>query len=319
MRNAASVPYSSTCTEWSMTRSTGWSGLMRCGSPPSCASASRIAARSTTAGTPVKSCSSTRAVRKAISFSAFALHVPVRHRFDVGALHERAVFVPEQILEEDLEAEGEPVAVALRRPGSARRAGRSCTTCPRRRASRGCRTNRVRSLRVVSRCRRGPRPGDGGERSHWRRLGLGQADCNLIVKLPRTRYGVRDLATRRLHGRLPEVGSTGGTRAKPALRLAMPTHSGVSALGPVLRTSVVTSVQSSPPLHPHAASLSRTRPIPLPIAEWLMSIDSTSGAEERLMHAFADALAARGWAVTRIPVTGAARRRARDGGRRART
>ena len=36
-----------------------------------------------------------------------------------------------------------------------------------------------------------------------------------------------------------------------------------------------------------------------------MSIDSTSGAEERLMHAFADALAARGWAVTRIPVSGA--------------
>jgi acetylornithine deacetylase len=36
-----------------------------------------------------------------------------------------------------------------------------------------------------------------------------------------------------------------------------------------------------------------------------MTIESTSGAEERLMHAFADALAARGWAVTRIPVTGA--------------
>src|SRR4051794_15299316 len=44
---------------------------------------------------------------------------------------------------------------------------------------------------------------------------------------------------------------------------------------------------------------------PARIAEWLMSIESTSGAEERLMHAFADALAARGWAVTRIPVSGA--------------
>ncbi|HEX7978985.1 MAG TPA: M20/M25/M40 family metallo-hydrolase [Gemmatimonadaceae bacterium] len=44
---------------------------------------------------------------------------------------------------------------------------------------------------------------------------------------------------------------------------------------------------------------------PTPIAEWLMSFDSTSGAEERLMHVFADALAARGWAVTRIPVSGA--------------
>jgi hypothetical protein len=59
----------STMTEWSMTRSTGDSGLMRCGSPPSFAIAWRIAARSTTAGTPVKSCIRTRAGRKAISRS----------------------------------------------------------------------------------------------------------------------------------------------------------------------------------------------------------------------------------------------------------
>jgi acetylornithine deacetylase len=44
---------------------------------------------------------------------------------------------------------------------------------------------------------------------------------------------------------------------------------------------------------------------PALVAEWLMAFDSTSGAEERLMHAFAAALEARGWAVTRIPVTGA--------------
>ena len=43
---------------------------------------------------------------------------------------------------------------------------------------------------------------------------------------------------------------------------------------------------------------------PASIAEWLMAIESTSGAEERLVHAFADVLAARGWVVTRIPVTG---------------
>src|SRR5450759_820912 len=71
MRSAASVPYSSTCTEWSMTRSTGCSGLISRASPPRRARASRIAARSTTAGTPVKSWSSTRAVRNAISFSTF--------------------------------------------------------------------------------------------------------------------------------------------------------------------------------------------------------------------------------------------------------
>ena len=46
-----------------MTRSTGTSGLILVGSPPSDAIASRIAARSQTAGTPVKSCISTRAGR----------------------------------------------------------------------------------------------------------------------------------------------------------------------------------------------------------------------------------------------------------------
>ena len=52
-----------------MTRSAGWSGVMRFGSPPRLRMASRIAARSTTVGTPVKSCSSTRAGMKAISRS----------------------------------------------------------------------------------------------------------------------------------------------------------------------------------------------------------------------------------------------------------
>ena len=52
-----------------MTRSTGDSGLIFFGSPPSLAMASRMAARSTTAGTPVKSCISTRAGRKVISRS----------------------------------------------------------------------------------------------------------------------------------------------------------------------------------------------------------------------------------------------------------
>ena len=55
-----------------MTRSAGWSGLMRFGSPPRLRIASRIAARSTTTGTPVKSWSSTRAGVKAISRSALS-------------------------------------------------------------------------------------------------------------------------------------------------------------------------------------------------------------------------------------------------------
>lgn len=40
------------------------------------------------------------------------------------------------------------------------------------------------------------------------------------------------------------------------------------------------------------------------IAEWLMGIESTSGAETTLMSAFGPALEQRGWRVTRIQVTG---------------
>ena len=50
----------STWIEWSITSSTGTSGLILVGSPPSSSIASRMAARSTIAGTPVKSCISTR-------------------------------------------------------------------------------------------------------------------------------------------------------------------------------------------------------------------------------------------------------------------
>ena len=68
------MPKASTCTEWSITSSAGTSGLIFEASPPRSAIASRIAARSTTAGTPVKSCMITRAGVKAISWegSAFA-------------------------------------------------------------------------------------------------------------------------------------------------------------------------------------------------------------------------------------------------------
>jgi hypothetical protein len=66
------LPNWSTTTEWSMTRSAGFRGLILFGSPPSADSASRIPARSTTAGTPVKSWSSTRATWKEISVSGVA-------------------------------------------------------------------------------------------------------------------------------------------------------------------------------------------------------------------------------------------------------
>ncbi len=50
---ASLVPATSTCTEWSMTKSAGQRGLIFYGSPPSLFIASLIAAKSTTAGTPL--------------------------------------------------------------------------------------------------------------------------------------------------------------------------------------------------------------------------------------------------------------------------
>src|SRR5512144_433167 len=58
---ASGMPKKSAITERSMTISAGANGLILSGSPPICAIASRIAARSTTHGTPVKSCMRTRA------------------------------------------------------------------------------------------------------------------------------------------------------------------------------------------------------------------------------------------------------------------
>ena len=56
-------------TEWSTTSSTGTSGLIDDARPPSVTIASRIPARSTMAGTPVRSCMSTRSGVKASSWS----------------------------------------------------------------------------------------------------------------------------------------------------------------------------------------------------------------------------------------------------------
>ena len=65
--NAIRDANSSTCTLWSITSSTGMSGLIFAGSPPRSCIALRSAARSTIAGTPVRSCMSTRPGEKLIS------------------------------------------------------------------------------------------------------------------------------------------------------------------------------------------------------------------------------------------------------------
>ena len=100
-RTRGEVPNASTCTEWSITSSTGCSGLIRAGSPPSSAMASRMAARSTTAGTPVKSCSSTRAGVKAISRSGGLAGRPAGQRLDIVPGNGDAVFGAEQVFQQD--------------------------------------------------------------------------------------------------------------------------------------------------------------------------------------------------------------------------
>src|ERR1044071_8744271 len=79
-----------------MTSSAGMSGLILVGSPPRACMASRIAARSTTAGTPVRSCRMTRAGVNWISVSGSLAGG------DVGA-----ILVAEQVLQQDLQAERE--------------------------------------------------------------------------------------------------------------------------------------------------------------------------------------------------------------------
>ena len=65
--SALRVPKWSICTEWSTTRSTGTSGSMTFGFRPIFEATPRIAARSHSRGTPVKSCSTMRARTNGIS------------------------------------------------------------------------------------------------------------------------------------------------------------------------------------------------------------------------------------------------------------
>ena len=83
-----------------------------------------MAARSTTPGTPVKSCMRTRSGVRAISAAssaaepvALGMVAPAGHRLDVGGPDGHTVLVAEQVLEDHLDRVGEPghvVAVGQR-------------------------------------------------------------------------------------------------------------------------------------------------------------------------------------------------------------
>ena len=126
-----------------MTSSAGTSGSIFAGSPPRSAIASRIAARSTTAGTPVKSCITTRAGVKAISSlgSALASHVASasmsaavdRRRCPRCAAGSRAGSSARTA------AARRRTSTAARRAGRSRARGRRPSACRGRRRSSGCR------------------------------------------------------------------------------------------------------------------------------------------------------------------------------------
>ena len=83
-----------------MTRSAGISGLASLGSPPILASASRIAARSATQGTPVKSCMQ-HASGTELNFARLPVRFPACDVLDIGSLDRAIVFKPQQIFEQN--------------------------------------------------------------------------------------------------------------------------------------------------------------------------------------------------------------------------
>ena len=109
-RTRPGVPKMSATTEWSMTSSAGMSGLIFVGSPPSARIASRIAARSTTAGTPVRSCRITRAGVNWISVSGSAFGSQLARALMCSLVMLSAVLVAEQVLEQHLQAVREVLA-----------------------------------------------------------------------------------------------------------------------------------------------------------------------------------------------------------------
>jgi len=100
----------------------GIRGLTRLGSPPRVLMASRMAPRSTTAGTPVKS--ALVRVRACRRFRGWArLLRPSRRGIRCLRRDVDAVFAAEQVFEQDLEAEGE--SLRSKRAPRGREAGKS--------------------------------------------------------------------------------------------------------------------------------------------------------------------------------------------------
>ena len=103
--NASGRPKMSATTEWSMTSSAGTSGLILAGSPPRSRMASRMVARSTTAGTPVRSCRITRAGVNWISVDGSASGSHWASAVTCSGGDVAPVLGAQQVLQQDLQAE----------------------------------------------------------------------------------------------------------------------------------------------------------------------------------------------------------------------
>ena len=139
--NASGRPNTSATTEWSMTSSAGISGLIFVGSPPRACMASRMAARSTTAGHAGEVLQDHPGRGELDLGVRLGARVPVGERVDLLGGDVGAVLVAEQVLQQDLQAERQAVRSVRQRP-----AGRSRTARPRPEAPPGCRSCSPSSL-----------------------------------------------------------------------------------------------------------------------------------------------------------------------------
>src|ERR1700682_3708021 len=97
-----------------MTRSTWTSGSIRPASLPARCMAERIAARSRTAGTPVKSCSRIRAGRDGSSAAGAARPGPgqASHPAETASRDTARLRLPEQAFQQDLDRHGQAGGIA---------------------------------------------------------------------------------------------------------------------------------------------------------------------------------------------------------------
>ena len=278
-----------------MTSSAGICGLIAAASPPRATIALRIAARSTIAGTPVKSCRSTRAGRKEISLDGSALAsqpatartssaLPrpapppgARSRAGRGAYGSRATSVSSLRASRRAKACEAPPATSCQCSEAVRHAPilgaagkrRSCGTTTTGHGALPARSFETPTSRAPARCR-GPwsRSRSGGHPSPRRRPGRGSRDRRARLGPRSSPEGRRPGRARRGARRLPHARPRPGARPNgaaptPGVPAAAPTWSSTTAPSSRCASPAATRPPRGPP-----ASRRRSRGGPGP---WLSS------------------------------------------------